>query len=197
MSTTAPAPADPGEPLTTAHVAKLLGVSPKTVQLWAGGGGLPCWRIGTGARRGGDRRFRRADVIAFSRARGIAIAPELLSVLAVGWPWAGPLPTPNAVLSHGLLDAARRAALSPPDAAVVFGGTLGRADAIGFGRYLRASYPAVWLVGLLSDDDTDTAPWHDAGFDVAFRPPPGPAAAAAAAGRAIGSPLPRTGARTL
>lgn len=58
------------EQLTTAQVAKMLDVPQNTVRFWASTGVLKCSKIGA------RHRFRRADVVAFGRDRGVIIGPS-------------------------------------------------------------------------------------------------------------------------
>jgi hypothetical protein len=84
-----------GGTLTTGQVAIVLGVAPRTVNLWADGGKIQHYRLPPTVGRGkGDRRYRPADVVAFCRRHGIPV-PDGLGVVAVvgrapiaslGWP---------------------------------------------------------------------------------------------------------------
>jgi hypothetical protein len=71
--------------LTTTDLAKVFGVSPRSIAKWSDRGHLPCVRLPT---RKAERRFTVADVVAFARKHGRhdvaeAIGPRT-AILAVG-----------------------------------------------------------------------------------------------------------------
>jgi len=64
--------------ITTAQAAKILGVSPRTAQLWTESGVIPSWKT-----PGGHRRMFEADVLAvLGRGDQIIVAPRRVLVLA-------------------------------------------------------------------------------------------------------------------
>jgi excisionase family DNA binding protein len=64
--------------ITTAQAAKILGVSPRTAQLWTESGVIPNWKT-----PGGHRRMFEADVLAvLNRDDDIIVAPRRVLVLA-------------------------------------------------------------------------------------------------------------------
>lgn len=66
--------------ITTAQAAKILGVSPRTAQLWTESGVIPNWKT-----PGGHRRMFEADVLAvLNRGEQIVVAPRRVLVLAPG-----------------------------------------------------------------------------------------------------------------
>lgn len=64
--------------ITTAQAAKILGVSPRTAQLWTESGVIPSWKT-----PGGHRRMFETDVLAvLQRGAPIVVAPRRVLVLA-------------------------------------------------------------------------------------------------------------------
>jgi excisionase family DNA binding protein len=74
---------DQKEWLSLSEASALLGVHPTTLRRWADSGNIPCLRT-----PGGHRRFRTADVLAWTQgtqARALAPLPETLVQSAVGY----------------------------------------------------------------------------------------------------------------
>ena len=64
--------------ITTAQAAKILGVSPRTAQLWTESGVIPTWKT-----PGGHRRMFEEDVVAvLHRSDDIVVKPRRVLVLA-------------------------------------------------------------------------------------------------------------------
>jgi excisionase family DNA binding protein len=159
---------------TTGQVAKVCGVSARTVHNWIDSGQLKGYRIPPGTHTGlgraqgaGDRRVRRADLIAFMEARGMptdGLREYTRLVLAVGTGGretvalqaalrAGPDGGDGSVQLVHVLDAfaAGRATAgqSPVVAVLDLSGFLG---GLWLARSLRRDCPACKLVVLVPED---------------------------------------------
>lgn len=173
-----------GLTLTTGQVARLCNLSPGTINKWADKGLIPCHRLPPGdgsTRQAGDRRFLRADVLAFMHAAGMPVpaalgpsetpAPLVLPVLLVASasprpPW---LTVPDGWLVEvaPTLSAAGRAFREREPTAVILDCSLGRQACLAVAEWLKGA--EAYVVLLPCDDEMD-APTLDRACDLVLVP---------------------------
>jgi excisionase family DNA binding protein len=165
--------------LTTGEVARLWRCSCRTVAKQADAGLLRSWRVTGGS---GGRRFLRADVLAFMRARGIpapderpallvaSAGPQLAAALRHLLPGGWAVEPATTLFEAGHKFAARR------HGAVLFDMCLGASDCLAAARALAGLPDAPALYALCCEDaDPASLPGH---FAAAWAAPCDPAAVA-------------------
>ena len=157
---------------TTGQVARLLGVSNRSVATWVDAGRLPGYRAGE---KGTDRRVSRAALVAFCRAGG---REHVLPLIGEAVPVAGPrvalgidggvpgrVPAGWAVRTAGYAAGLIAAATDPAVGLVVVDGSVGLGRAGEFAAAVRAHRPAdspVMVVTVGDDAGAVDVPGFDA-----------------------------------
>jgi excisionase family DNA binding protein len=139
--------------LTTAEVARLAGVSRRTIQSWADRGILPCHRLPDPA----GRRFEPAAVARLLRARGRHTPADLdaAPVLVVGGP---PLDGEPCRLADTAFDAGVQFEANWPATVVVHVAGVGRAAALGIVECLGRQRVRPEVVIVVPTEDDSAAP---------------------------------------
>lgn len=143
---------------TTGQISKMLGVAPRTVSKWIDEGTLKGYRIKNLASQG-DRRVRKADLLAYLNKSGIPVPQELLSY--------------NLLLSADTsleVDGFRRTD-TPFDLGLVVAegraeyvvavdvGSYGKTASLALSRALAMRADRAMLIALLPDDEPASADW--------------------------------------
>ena len=165
----------------TGRVARICGVAARTASKWIDSGKLPGYRI-PGS---GDRRVRRADLVAFLQANAMPLGelahdgrPQLLFI-GGDLRLAGRLQELLPGYRHQLAGSAFAAGLvlahlAVPEVVVVDAG-IGRPEALQVLRELRGRWAQLVLVALANEDDGHTGELVLAGAELIFRKPFDPA----------------------
>ena len=160
---------------TTGQVARLLGMSNRSVATWVDTGRLPGYRVGE---KGADRRVSRAALVAFCRTGG---REHVLALIGETVPLAGPrvalgidggvpgrVPAGWTVRTAGYAAGLVAAATDPAVGLVVVDGSVGLGRAGEFAAAVRAHRPAAPVLVVTVGDDAGLS--VVLGFDAVLAP---------------------------